>query len=156
MSKERTELEKVIDRVDNSFDRSRRSIISVVLSIFLLAAAGAIAIGLAIDFAQLAALAARGGLIDTSINTLALAVATGALGLSLLTTAVTFDWEKQRRGIEHRQHYKKLKGCGFDSLTLHALIVMGSMLPKDITLKQALAANSELFTEREFARRLLE
>jgi len=87
---------------------------------------------------------------------LALAVATGALGLSLLTTTLTFDWEKQKRVVDHRHHYGKLKEHGFDPLTLHALIIMRSTLPKDVTLKKTHAANAELFTEKELARQLLE
>ncbi len=48
-----------------------------------------------------------------------------------------------------------MKGCGFDPLKLHALIVMKTMLPKDITLKQAKTVNQELFTEKEFVKQLL-
>ena len=156
MSKEQTELEKMIDKVDQSFAGSKRSFIQSLVSIILLGIAGAIAVGLAIDLALLASLAARVGLVDTVISLLALAVATGALGLSLLTTASTLDWGKKRRAIDQRHHYGRLKVCGYDSLTLQALIKMRAMLPKDVTLKQTKTANPDLFNEKEFARRLLE
>ncbi len=73
-----------------------------------------------------------------------------------MTTTLTFDWEKQKRVVDHRHHYGKLKEHGFDPLTLHALIIMRSTLPKDVTLKKTHAANAELFTEKELARQLLE
>jgi hypothetical protein len=156
LSKEETELGNMIDKVDQSFAEWKRGAIRVYTPIFLFVAAGGGTIALAIYLTRLVPLVVNGGLLDTGINILALAVATGALGFSLLSITLTYDWDDQKRRIEHRHHYGRLKVCGYDSLTLHALIKMKTLLPKDVTLKQAKTANPESFSEKEFVRRLLE
>jgi len=140
-----TQLEKIINAVDKSFAGSKKSAITTLISIGGITAAGVLAVALAILLSRVAAVAVLGGLLDTGINILALSVATGALGLSLLISALTFDWDKQGRRIDHRNHYGKLKEHRFDSLTLHTLIMMKTMLPRDVTLQQARIANPTLF-----------
>jgi len=151
------DLLKIIHAVDESFEGSKRARISVLISIVGIASAGVLAVALAIFFSRLAATAVLvPGLLDTGLNILALAVATGALGLSLLTTAMTYDWEKQRRRVEQRNHYGKLKVCGMDPVRLRALIIMRSVLPKGITLQQIYDRNSGLFTDENLASKVLE
>jgi len=156
LSKEETEIETLIDKIDESFAEWKMGAIRMFVQLFLFVAAGGSAVALAIYLSRIATLTILGGLLDTGINILALSVATGALGFSLLFVTLTYDWDDQRRRIEHRHHYGKLKVCGYDAVTLHALIKMKTMLPKDVTLKQTKTANPGLFNEKEFARRLLE
>lgn len=152
---EPTELDKLIDKIDQSFAQWKMGAVRAFSPIVLLVVSGGIAVGLAVYLSRIVPVAISGGLLDTGINILALSVATGALGFSLMSITLTVDWDAQRRKIEHRHHYGRLKVCGYDSITLHALVEMKTMLPKDITLKQAKTANPDLFNEKEFARRML-
>ena len=92
------------------------------------------------------------------INLLGLGTAVMALGVSAGALILTTDWEPRFRRARCSFHVDNLKRSynEIESIALRALVEMRTALPPGITLEQAYKVNKELFTEKEFVRRLLE
>jgi hypothetical protein len=163
LSIEETELDKLINKVDHSFAEAPgvplvRLVWLGIIAIFV-ASIGFLAVGS--YFATVGTYAVGSGVTDLGISVLALGTSISALGITaaalIVALIVSSDLVQRMRGLRADFHYKRLKVCGeFDPVTLHALIEMKTMLPKDVTLKQTKTANPDLFSENDFARRLLE
>lgn len=153
MTKEETELEKVIQEVDeNATDTLIRIRVSFLRYAFI--AVMLFALLFAYNLSLIAVQAAKANMLELSTSLDGDATAIAALGLVFFGLVFTRDWKDDEKEKAERLRFEKLKGKT-DPVTSRALIRMRIDLPRGITLKQARAANPDLFTEKEFARRLI-
>ncbi len=160
-SEHRSEITEILISI-RDVDKNFKDNYSLVRLLFLLELSPLLIVGLgflwfARYFANLAAEAATApGLLDTSVNILAVAIASAAVGVPVLIVMYTVSFDRQRARVEERFHLWNLKRMGKkDTVTLRALIRMRSKLPKGITLEQVYEKNNGLFTESELAKALL-
>ena len=152
---EETELERLFDKVDQSFEKGAVIKIRVLYLRFFMMGLSISTFILAYYLSQLAVQAAIANLLELSVGLDAEATAIAAFGLAVFGLVLSRDWEESERRKAERLHFEKMKDKT-DPITLRALIRMRIALPKGISLNQAHTANKELFTEKEFVRRLLE
>ena|SRR2546427_5336566 len=148
-------LPKIVNDVDDCFDTNWFIKIRVVWLRFFFSIVALGTFLLAYYFSQIGAQAAVANVLELSVAIDGLATAIAAFGLVMFGMVLSRDWDESENRKAERMYYRKLKDRG-NALTIRALIRMRVRLPKDVRLKDIRAANPELFTEKEFARRLLE
>jgi hypothetical protein len=158
LSKEETK-EQLIREIDKEFAQSKRvpQVLLMWITISLIA-------GAAVGFALVGSFMVAVGIIASAaqspqwINLLGLGTAIMALGVSAGALIFTVDWEPRFRRATYTFHLDNLKrDCSDnDIIALHSLVEMRTNLPKSITLERVYTSNKHLFTETEFARRLLD
>ena len=148
-------LEKIVDMVDQSFEKGFGIKIRVLYLRFWFSGIAIVTFILAYYLSQVAVNAATANLLELSISIDAEATAIAAFGLVMFGLVLSRDWADSEERRAERLHFLKLKDQG-DPITFRALIRMRASLPKGIPLKHVYAASPELFTEKEFVRRLLQ
>ena len=153
LSKE--ELENLIQRIDDSFEHTLLLRIRMARTRIIFGVAAFLAILLGYYYSRVAVNAAEANLLDLSVSLQSLSVAILALVISMVAIISN---EEARRAESTRLEQKIFERmqCNIDPVVVRALIRMKMTLPNRISLEKAYIANADLFTEREFARRLLE
>ncbi len=152
---EETDIQKIIEKVERSFEKG---LIIKIRVLYLRFFFGSTAIGtfvLAYYLSKVAVNAAVANLLELSVGIDAEATAIAALGLVMFGLILSKDWGDSENRKAERLHFDELKGST-SAIALRALIRMRIALPKGITLEQARSANPSLFTKEEFVRRLVE
>ncbi|HZY94094.1 MAG TPA: hypothetical protein VFE98_04430 [Candidatus Bathyarchaeia archaeon] len=147
---------KIIRIVDRSF-ATTKTVPFVQLVQYGLIIIGATGIGFVLAgafFMLIASIAASVGSAQWS-NLLALAIATSALGVSAVAIIITADVDKRMISLKEDFHFKRLRVCGCDPVTLHALIKMRAKLPQDVSLEDAYNIDKNQFDKKELVRKLL-
>jgi hypothetical protein len=150
------ELQKIIENVEQSFEKGLRIKIRVLGLRFYFGGVTIVTFILAYYLSQVAVSAAVANMLELSVGLDAVAIAIAAFGLALFGQVLSKDWGEREKQKAERLHFKKLKGTNSNAIALRALIRMRLALPKDISLKDARTANPDLFSEKELVRRLLE
>jgi membrane protein implicated in regulation of membrane protease activity len=153
-----TELEKIIPQVDERFEFRNifplQILAALVRIIFLIAIGGLLLLGY--YYSLIAQSAAVANLLNTSLALQSLTISLLALVITIFAVFFNEERKQEERIAVEGLVFRKLKGIINDPVALRGLIRMKMTLPKGISLKDAYNVNSELFTRKELARRLLE
>jgi len=150
------ELQKIIENVEHSFEKGFVIKMRVLLLRFYFSGIAILTFILAYYLSQVAVSAAVANMLELSVALDGEATAIATFGLALFGLVLGKDWGERERQKAERLHFKKLKGTTVNAIALTALIRMRITLPKSISLKDAQHTSPELFTEKEYVRRLLE
>lgn len=154
--KEETEIQ-IIRVIDREFAQSKQGVLLLWGAIGLI---GGAAGGFALVGSFIVAIAIIASVAQSPqwINLLGLGTAIMALGVSAGALILTTDWEPRFQRARYSFHLNNLKRSSneINPITLDALVKMRNVLPRGITLERVYTANRELFSEKEFARRLAE
>jgi membrane protein implicated in regulation of membrane protease activity len=153
-----TELEKIIPQVDERFEfwniLPLQMAAALVRIIFLIAIAGLLLLGY--YYSLVAQSAAVANLVNTSLSLQSLSISLLALVIAIFAVFFNEERKQEERTTVEGMVFRKLKCKINDPVILRGLIRMKTTLPKGISLMDAYNVNSELFTRKELARRLLE
>ena len=158
MLKEETELQ-IIRAIDEEFAQPKQ-VPEIVLLWATIGIIGGAAVGFVLVGSFMVAVAVIASVAQSPqwVNLLGLGTAIMALGVSAGTLIFTTDWEPRFRRARYSFHVDNLKRstANINQIALHALVDMRNALPHGITLEQAYEANKELFSEKDFTRRLFD